>query len=273
MAAHASPAASRSGTVKRFSSRGSVSLGQVLPGQRRRDRSAQHRPQRVRRGDRPVAAVLVEVHEDPLSPLLLPPRGGDLVVTPLELAAEADRRVPDVDELPRRPDPDVDVHAPVAAGLHEAGDAELREQLARHARHPDRVAERRPGLRVEVDAQLVGPVHVGTAYRPGVDVQAERLVHGNTSAVIDTGRGLFLDIDNPFQATRYHSLIVAREGLPESLQVMAWTPENEIMAIRHKEHETWGVQFHPESILTTVGKDILKNFLLLLPAPSPAGGR
>ena len=101
-------------------------------------------------------------------------------------------------------------------------------------------------------------------------VRAERLVHGKTSAVIHTGRGLFLDVDNPFQATRYHSLIVAREGLPETLQVMAWTPENEIMAIRHKEHETWGVQFHPESILTTAGKDILRNFLLSLPAPTPA---
>ncbi len=104
-------------------------------------------------------------------------------------------------------------------------------------------------------------------------VRAERLVHGKTSAVIHTGRGLFWDVDNPFQATRYHSLIVACEGLPDSLQVMAWTPENEIMAIRHKEHETWGVQFHPESILTTSGKDILRNFLLLLPATSPVGGR
>lgn len=105
----------------------------------------------------------------------------------------------------------------------------------------------------------------------GEVVRASRLVHGKTSAVIHTGRGLFLEIDNPFQATRYHSLLVARESLPESLQVMAWTPENEIMAIRHKDHETWGVQFHPESILTTAGKDILRNFLLLLPAASPAG--
>ena len=104
----------------------------------------------------------------------------------------------------------------------------------------------------------------------GEVVRASRLVHGKTSAVIHTGRGLFLEIDNPFQATRYHSLLVARESLPESLQVMAWTPENEIMAVRHKDHETWGVQFHPESILTTAGKDILRNFLLLLPAASPA---
>jgi anthranilate synthase/aminodeoxychorismate synthase-like glutamine amidotransferase len=105
----------------------------------------------------------------------------------------------------------------------------------------------------------------------GEVVRAGRLVHGKTSAVIHTGRGLFLEIDNPFHATRYHSLLVARESLPESLQVMAWTPENEIMAIRHKDHETWGVQFHPESILTTAGKDILRNFLLLVPgAPTAA---
>jgi len=119
-----------------------------------------------------------------------------------------------------------------------------------------------PILGVCLGHQCIGEVFGGRV------VQAERLVHGKTSAVIHTGRGLFLDVDNPFQATRYHSLIVAREGLPDTLQVMAWTPENEIMAIRHREHETWGVQFHPESILTTSGKDILRNFLLSLPAPA-----
>jgi len=121
-----------------------------------------------------------------------------------------------------------------------------------------------PILGVCLGHQCIGEVFGGKV------VQAERLVHGKTSAVIHTGRGLFLDVDNPFQATRYHSLIVAREGLPDTLQVMAWTPENEIMAIRHREHETWGVQFHPESILTTSGKDILRNFLLSLPAPAAA---
>jgi anthranilate synthase/aminodeoxychorismate synthase-like glutamine amidotransferase len=121
-----------------------------------------------------------------------------------------------------------------------------------------------PILGVCLGHQCIGEVFGGKV------VQAERLVHGKTSAVIHTGRGLFLDVDNPFQATRYHSLIVAREGLPDTLQVMAWTPENEIMAVRHREHETWGVQFHPESILTTSGKDILRNFLLSLPAPAAA---
>ena len=121
-----------------------------------------------------------------------------------------------------------------------------------------------PILGVCLGHQCIGEVFGGRV------VPAERLVHGKTSSVIHTGRGLFLDVDNPFQATRYHSLIVAREGLPDTLQVMAWTPENEIMAIRHREHETWGVQFHPESILTTSGKDILRNFLLSLPAPAAA---
>jgi para-aminobenzoate synthetase component 2 len=121
-----------------------------------------------------------------------------------------------------------------------------------------------PILGVCLGHQCIGEVFGGAI------VRAERLVHGKTSAIIHTGRGLFLDVDNPFQATRYHSLIVAREGLPDTLQVMAWTPENEIMAIRHREHETWGVQFHPESILTTCGKDILRNFLLSLPAPASA---
>ena len=103
---------------------------------------------------------------------------------------------------------------------------------------------------------------IGEAFG-GAIVRADRLVHGKTSAVINTGRGIFVDVDNPFQATRYHSLLVAREGLPEVLQILAWTPENEIMALRHREHETWGVQFHPESILTVQGKEILRNFLRL----------
>ena len=114
-----------------------------------------------------------------------------------------------------------------------------------------------PILGVCLGHQCIGEAFGGTI------VRADRLVHGKTSAVIHTGRGIFVDVDNPFQATRYHSLLVAREGLPEVLQILAWTPENEIMALRHREHETWGVQFHPESILTVQGKEILRNFLRL----------
>jgi anthranilate synthase/aminodeoxychorismate synthase-like glutamine amidotransferase len=116
-----------------------------------------------------------------------------------------------------------------------------------------------PILGVCLGHQCIGEVFGGKV------VRAERLVHGKTSAIIHNGRGIFLDVDNPFQATRYHSLIVAREGLPPALQVVAWTPENEIMSLRHQSHETWGVQFHPESILTTHGKELLRNFLRLVP--------
>ena len=128
----------------------------------------------------------------------------------------------------------------------------------------ERMAGRVPILGVCLGHQCIGQVFGGSI------VRAERLVHGKTSAIIHTGRGLFLDVDNPFQATRYHSLLLAREGLPEKLQIMAWTPENEIMAVRHKDHETWGVQFHPESILTPCGKDLLRNFLRLVPDLTPS---
>jgi len=131
----------------------------------------------------------------------------------------------------------------------------------------ERFAGRVPILGVCLGHQCIGEVFGGKV------VRAERLVHGKTSAVIHTGRGIFLDVDNPFQATRYHSLLLAREGLPEKLQIMAWTPENEIMSVRHKDHETWGVQFHPESILTACGKDLLRNFLRLVPDASLAKKR
>jgi len=130
-----------------------------------------------------------------------------------------------------------------------------------------RCSGKMPILGVCLGHQCIGEVFGGKV------VRAERLMHGKTSAVIHTGRGIFLDVDNPFQATRYHSLIVPREGLPEILQVMAWTPENEIMALRHRDHETWGVQFHPESILTPSGKDILRNFIRLLPGSASAAPR
>jgi anthranilate synthase/aminodeoxychorismate synthase-like glutamine amidotransferase len=97
----------------------------------------------------------------------------------------------------------------------------------------------------------------------GKVVRAPRLMHGKTSPILHRGRGLFAGLDNPFEATRYHSLIVERETLPGVFEVMAWTPENELMGIKHKDHETWGVQFHPESILTTSGLKLIENFLTL----------
>ncbi|HYQ89703.1 MAG TPA: aminodeoxychorismate/anthranilate synthase component II [Candidatus Binatia bacterium] len=162
-----------------------------------------------------------------------------------------------VDEIARRK-PSAIVISP---GPGRPGDAGISSAAI------ERFAGQVPILGVCLGHQCIGEVFGGKV------VRAERLVHGKTSAVIHTGRGIFLDVDNPFQATRYHSLLVAREGLPEKLQIMAWTPENEIMAVRHKDHETWGVQFHPESILTTCGKDLLRNFLRLVPEVDPAKKR
>lgn len=92
-------------------------------------------------------------------------------------------------------------------------------------------------------------------------IQAERLMHGKTSDMYHDGKTIFAGLPNPFPATRYHSLIVKRETLPDCFEVSAWTEKGEIMAIRHKELPIEGVQFHPESIMTTSGKDMLKNFL------------
>lgn len=92
-------------------------------------------------------------------------------------------------------------------------------------------------------------------------VEAERLMHGKTSEIFHDGKTIFKSLPNPFPATRYHSLIVKKETLPACLEVSAWTAEGEIMAIRHKELPLEGVQFHPESIMTTAGKELLQNFI------------
>ena len=92
-------------------------------------------------------------------------------------------------------------------------------------------------------------------------VRAERLMHGKTSPVRHDHRELFGGLPDPFDATRYHSLVVERSSLPDCLEITAWTDEQEIMGLRHRELPVWGVQFHPESILTTSGMDLLKNFL------------
>lgn len=92
-------------------------------------------------------------------------------------------------------------------------------------------------------------------------VRAERLMHGKTSEMHHNGETIFKGMENPFTATRYHSLIVKNETLPDCLEVTARTADNEIMAIRHKTFPIEGVQFHPESIMTSFGKDLLKNFI------------
>ncbi len=95
----------------------------------------------------------------------------------------------------------------------------------------------------------------------GEVVRAERLMHGKTSMVYHDGKTIFAGLENPFPAARYHSLIVKKESLPECLEVSAWTEKGEIMAVRHKTLPVEGVQFHPESILTTSGKQLLRNFI------------
>ncbi|MBL7080979.1 MAG: aminodeoxychorismate/anthranilate synthase component II [Candidatus Omnitrophica bacterium] len=94
-------------------------------------------------------------------------------------------------------------------------------------------------------------------------VQARRLMHGKTSQIFHNGKDIFKNIPSPFEATRYHSLSVSNKNLPRVLKVIARTKDKEIMALKHRKFPLWGVQFHPESILTKVGKDILGNFLKL----------
>ncbi|PHB49135.1 aminodeoxychorismate/anthranilate synthase component II [Bacillus toyonensis] len=95
----------------------------------------------------------------------------------------------------------------------------------------------------------------------GEVVRAERLMHGKTSPMHHDGKTIFSDIPNPFTATRYHSLIVKKETLPDCLEVTSWTEEGEIMALRHTTLPIEGVQFHPESIMTSHGKELLQNFI------------
>lgn len=90
-----------------------------------------------------------------------------------------------------------------------------------------------------------------------------RMMHGKTSLIRHNGKDLFAGMPNPFAATRYHSLVIQRESVPDCLEITAETDEGEIMGVRHKQHPIWGVQFHPESILTESGRRILKNFLQL----------
>lgn len=95
----------------------------------------------------------------------------------------------------------------------------------------------------------------------GEVVAAKRLMHGKTSTVTTDGERLFKGINKPFQAMRYHSLAVRRESLPDCLMVNAEAEDGEVMGLRHREHPTWGIQFHPESIMTPVGKRLLRNFV------------
>ena len=94
-------------------------------------------------------------------------------------------------------------------------------------------------------------------------VSAKKLMHGKISLIYHNGKGIYQGLKNPFEATRYHSLIIKKANFPNSLKVTAWTKKGEIMGIEHRDFPLFGVQFHPESILTKEGKELLKNFLKL----------
>ncbi len=108
----------------------------------------------------------------------------------------------------------------------------------------------------------LGHQSIGYAFG-GKVCRSSSLMHGKTSPILHNGKELFDGLPNPFQATRYHSLIVDRPTLPDCLEVTAWVENGEIMGLRHKKLPIWGVQFHPESILTESGMDLLRNFLTI----------
>ena len=114
-----------------------------------------------------------------------------------------------------------------------------------------------PLLGVCLGHQAIGEVFGGKVIR------ADKLMHGKTSQIYHNNSSIFKGLSNPFEATRYHSLIVEKKSLPDSLQITAWTKDKEIMGLAHKKFPIWGVQFHPESILTKEGKQLLKNFINL----------
>lgn len=125
-------------------------------------------------------------------------------------------------------------------------------------------AIRRWGNTIPTLGVCLGHQAIGEAYG-GKVVRARTLMHGKTSRITHDGKGLFKDVPNPLEVMRYHSLVVETDSLPAELEVLARSSDDssEIHAIRHREHPVWGVQFHPESILTQNGKDILRNFLRL----------
>jgi anthranilate synthase/aminodeoxychorismate synthase-like glutamine amidotransferase len=156
-------------------------------------------------------------------------------------------------------------------------DAVSLEEIA--AKRPDRIVispgpctPNEAGISVAVIKRFAGKIpilgvclghqSIGAAFGGDV-VRADRLMHGKTSMIHHDAKTIYQGLANPFEATRYHSLIVRRDTLPACLEVSAETKEGEIMGLRHRELPVEGVQFHPESILTRVGKDLLRNFLRL----------
>ncbi|WP_078378366.1 aminodeoxychorismate/anthranilate synthase component II [Sutcliffiella halmapala] len=150
--------------------------------------------------------------------------------------------IAEIEEL----DPDFLMISPGPCSPNEAG---ISLEVIRY------FAEKKPIFGVCLGHQSIAQVFGGDV------VRAERLMHGKTSEMFHDEKTIFSTLSNPFIATRYHSLIVKKETLPDCFEITAWTDQNEIMAIRHKELPIEGVQFHPESIMTSVGKDLLRNFI------------
>ncbi len=128
------------------------------------------------------------------------------------------------------------------------------------------------GISVELVKTFTGKIpilgvclgHQSIGYAFGAEIiHARKLMHGKTSMIQHDGKTIFKNLPVPFKATRYHSLIIKKDTIPDDFIVTAESDDNEVMGIRHKKHPVEGIQFHPESILTEVGKDILKNFLML----------
>jgi len=137
----------------------------------------------------------------------------------------------------------------VSPGPCSPGEAGISVAAIRH------FAGRLPILGVCLGHQSIGEAFGGRI------VRARSLMHGKTSAIHHDDTGIFRGLENPFEATRYHSLVIEKASAPDCLRQTAWTEDGEIMGIEHRELPIWGVQFHPESILTLEGKKLLKNFL------------
>ena len=145
----------------------------------------------------------------------------------------------------------------ISPGPGRPEDAGLSNDVIRH------FAGERPVLGVCLGHQCIGQIYGGDV------VRAPQIMHGKTSLVHHDGTGVFAGLPSPFEATRYHSLIVERSSVPDELEVTAWTDDDIVMGLRHREHEVEGVQFHPESILTSAGHDLLRNFLAKTPTKLP----
>ena len=118
------------------------------------------------------------------------------------------------------------------------------------------------GSRLPILGVCLGHQCIGYSYG-GLIGPAKKIMHGKSSLIHHSNQGVLAGLPNPFPAIRYHSLVVQREGLPDCLEVTAWTDDGTIMGLRHRQYPVEGVQFHPESFMTEVGKDVLRNFLQL----------